>query len=65
MRIMRHRRAPAVENRRDADAGPEMLGIGCDRQHRLGRRPEQDVVDHLLVLIRQVATGAGTVKTIW
>ena len=52
--MVRHLRAPGVENRRDTDAGPKMLGIGGDRQHRLGRRPEQDVVDHLLVLIRQV-----------
>ena len=54
VRMVRHRRTPGVQNRRDADAGPEMLGIGGDCQHRLGRRPEQDVVDHLLVLIRQV-----------
>ena len=52
--MMRHRRTPGVQHRRDADAGPEPLGIGGDRQHRLGRRPEQDVVDHRLVLIRDV-----------
>ena len=54
MRVLRHRRAPGVKNRRDTDVGPEMLGIGGDREHRLRRRLEQDVVDHLLVLIRQI-----------
>ena len=46
-----HRRAPAVEHGGDADAGAEVPGIGGDREQRLGRRAEQQVVDHRLVLI--------------
>ena len=43
-----------MKDRSDADAGAKVLGIGRDRQHRLGRSLEQDVVDHLLVLIGQI-----------
>src|SRR5580704_11446198 len=32
-----------------------MLGIGRDRQHRLGGRSEQEVVDHRLVLMSDIA----------
>jgi hypothetical protein len=32
-----------------------MLGIGRNRQHRLGGRPKQEIVDHRLVLIRDIA----------
>ena len=42
--------APGVEHGDEADLGAEMLGIGGDRAQRLGRRPEQDGVDRLLVL---------------
>ena len=35
VRMVGERRAPGMENRQDADAGAEMLGIGRDRQHRL------------------------------
>jgi len=48
--MVRHRRAPGVEHGGDADPGAEMLRVGCDRQHRLGRRAEQQVVDRRLVL---------------
>ena len=51
VRMMGHRRAPGVEHGGDADAGAEMLGIGGDGQQRLGRRVEQQVVDHRLVLV--------------
>jgi hypothetical protein len=34
-----------VENRGDADAGSQMLWVGRDRDERLGRGLEQDVVD--------------------
>ena len=54
VRMMGERRAPGVQHRGDADAGAEMLGIGRDRQHGLGRRLEQQVVDHGLVLIGDV-----------
>jgi hypothetical protein len=43
-----------VEHGGDADARAEMLRIGGDRQHRLRRRPEQQVVDERLVLERDV-----------
>ena len=33
---------------------PRCFGIGRDRQHRLGRRVEQQVVDHGLVVERDV-----------
>src|SRR5712692_1893247 len=51
MRMMGHRRAPGVEHGGEADAGAEMLWISADREQRLGRGAEQQVVDHRLVLI--------------
>ncbi len=45
-----HRRAPSVEHGGDADAGAEMLWIGSDDKQRLGRRAEQQVIDHRLIL---------------
>jgi hypothetical protein len=42
--------APGVQHRGDADLGAEVLGIGGDDAQRFGRRPEQDRVDHSLVL---------------
>jgi hypothetical protein len=39
-----------VEHGRDPDAGAEVFWVGGDRQHRLGRRAEQQVVDRRLVL---------------
>ncbi len=46
--------APGVEHGDDADLGAEMLWVGTDRAERLGRRPEQDGVDRLLVLERDL-----------
>ena len=40
--------APGVEHRGDADARAEALGIGGDRERRLGRGLEQDAVDDAL-----------------
>jgi hypothetical protein len=40
-----------VEHGGDADAGAEMLGIGGDGEQSLGRRAEQQIVDHRLVLV--------------
>ena len=40
-----------MEHGGGADAGAEVLGIGGDREQRLGRRAEQQVVDHRLVLV--------------
>ena len=47
---MRQCRAPGVEHGGDADARCEMARIGGDGQHGLRGRPEQQVVDHGLVL---------------
>ena len=41
MRVLGHRRAPAVEHGGDADPGAKPLGIGGDRQGGFGRRGEQ------------------------
>ena len=65
MRMVRHRRAPGVEHGGDADAGAEMLGIGGDRQHRLRRRPEQQVIDRALFWKAMSAISAGRVNTTW
>src|ERR1700739_3944489 len=51
VRMMGHCRAPAVEHGGGADASAEVFGIGSDRDQRLGRRAEQQVVDHCLVLV--------------
>src|SRR5215831_19719256 len=53
--MMRHRRSPAVQHGGDADSGAEMLGVSRDRQYRLGRRPEQEIVDYRLALIGDIA----------
>src|SRR6516162_7598933 len=53
--MMRHRRSPGVQYCGDANAGAEMLGVSRDRHHRLGRCPEQEIVDHCLVLIGDIA----------
>ena len=52
---MRHGRAPGVEHRRDGDLGSQMLRVGGDREHGLGRGLEQQIVDHPLVLVGDVA----------
>ena len=43
--------SPAVEHSGGADASAEVAGIGGDREQRLRRRAEQQVIDHRLVLI--------------
>ena len=50
VRMVGHRRTPCVEHGGDADACAEMLAIRRDRQHRLRRRLEQQVVDERLVV---------------
>ena len=42
----------------DADAGAEVLGIGGDREQRLGRDLEQQIIDHRLVLVGDVRNGS-------
>ncbi len=44
-----------MQHRHEADASAEMLGVGRDRERGLGRGFEQQVVDHRLVLIGDVA----------
>ena len=58
VRMMGHRRAPGVQHGGDADAGAEVLGIGGDGEHGLGGGLEQQIVDHRLVLVGDVARSA-------
>jgi hypothetical protein len=51
---MGHGRAPGVQHGGDADAGAQVLGIGRDQEHGLGRGLEQEIVDHGLVLVGDV-----------
>src|SRR5216684_7673158 len=51
VRVMRERRAPAVQHRGEADPGAEMLRVGRDGEERLGGGLEQDAVDDGLVLV--------------
>jgi hypothetical protein len=50
MGMMHQRRSPGVQHGGDADAGAEVTGIGGDRQQRLGRGAEQQIVDDGLVV---------------
>ena len=59
MRMVRHRRPPSVEDGGDADARAEMARVGGDRQHRLRRRSEQQVVDRGLVVEGDVGDLGG------
>jgi hypothetical protein len=43
-----------VQNGGDADVGAEMLVIGRDRQHGVGRGVEQQIVDHCLILMGDI-----------
>ena len=55
VRMMGECRAPGVQHGGDADPGSEAIGIGGDGERRLGRRLHQQVVDHALVLVGDVA----------
>ena len=59
VRVVRHRRAPGVEDGGDADARAEMTGVGGDGEHRLGGHPEQQVVDRRLVVEGDVGDLGG------
>ena len=48
-----------MQNRGDADASAEVLGVGGDGRHRLGRRLEQQAVDRGLVLEGDVGDFGG------
>ena len=41
---------PGMEHAEEADLGSEMGGVACDLQQGFGAGPEQQTVDHLLVL---------------
>ncbi len=55
--MMRQRRSPSVENGHDADPRAQLSGIRGDRDQRLGRRLEQNVIDRRLVVIGDVGDG--------
>jgi hypothetical protein len=55
VRVMGERRTPGVQDGGEADARAEMLRIGGNGDQRLGRSPEQEVVDDGLVLERDGA----------
>src|SRR5262249_1691361 len=44
-----------MEDRDDADAGAQVLGVGCDCECGVGRCLHEQVIDHGLVLIGDVA----------
>jgi hypothetical protein len=54
MRVMGYGRAPGVQHGGDADPGAEVLRVCGDRQHRLCRELEQQVVEDGLVLVGDV-----------
>ena len=55
VRMMGESGAPGVEHRDDADARAQVLGVGRDRERGLSRGLHEQVVDHALVLIGDVA----------
>ena len=62
MRDLRQCRSPGVEHGGDADPCTQMARIGSDRQHRLGRRLEQQVIDRGLVVERDVGEFGGNAE---
>lgn len=50
VRVMHQVLAPRVQHCQEADLGTEMHRVGGDGAQRLRGRPEQDVVNHRLVL---------------
>jgi hypothetical protein len=59
MGVVRQCRSPGVEHGGDADPCAQVARIGGDRQHRLGRRVEQQVIDRGLVVERDVGDLGG------
>jgi hypothetical protein len=55
VRVLCECRSPGVEHGGDADPRSQVTGIGGDRQHRLGRRAEQQVIDDSRVVERDVS----------
>src|SRR5258707_3566341 len=62
MRMVRQRRAPAMEHGGDADACAEMARVGGDGEHRLRRCPEQQVVNLRLVVQGDVGKFGGNAE---
>ena len=54
MRVVVQRLSPGVQQGDCADLCPEMLGVGGDVAHRIGRSTEQDGIHHALVLERDL-----------
>jgi hypothetical protein len=54
MGVVRQCGSPGVEHGGDADPRTQVTGISGNRQHRLGGRVEQHVIDHGLVVERDV-----------
>lgn len=50
---------PRVQDREEADLRAQVLRIGGDRAQRLGAGAKQDVIEHLLVLVRERRDGLG------
>ena len=50
MRVVQERLSPGVEHGKEADLGAEVARIRGDGTQRLGRRAEEDAVDHRFVL---------------
>ena len=66
MRVVHQVLPPGVQHGQEADLRAQMLRIGGDGAQCLRRRPEQDVVDHGLVLEGdRPRSPAGTVNTTW
>jgi hypothetical protein len=59
MGVVRQCRSPGVEHGGDADPCAQVSGIGGDREHRLGRRVEQQVVNSGLVVESDVGDFGG------
>ena len=52
VRMVQQVLSPGVQHTKEANLRAQMLRIGGDGAQRLRRRPEQDIVDHGLVLER-------------
>ena len=50
MGMVGHRGSPCVEHREESDLRPQMLGISRNGAQCLAGRPEQNVVDDVLIL---------------
>ena len=59
VRVVRHGRAPGVEDGGDTDARTEMTRVGGDGEHGLGGHPEQQIIDHRLVVEGDVGDLGG------